>query len=321
MTTPANLTIDQITTRVMNQLRIPTTNTLEQTKVLAVINEVYRDLYVKYDWWFLLKRAVINTVAKIDTGTVSATLGSASLTFSTATGLVQHYSFTTPASNPDFGAVYIITSTGTGTAQTLDAAYTGTTSTEASYRLYKDRLPLPADTGKVLWVKRFGERIPLRKIGPEEMDGIKIVDTSEGKPEVWTVSDFETTGTPTTQRLLIVHPYPKDAYRLEIKYKQQLNTEMALSVSTQPFLPDEYRQILIYGALARAFPLWHNDTERGTYYQSLFNDVLALMQATHREYASDDPQITIEDRYRTRNRRQRTSVTMGAWFDRLPYEP
>ncbi len=321
MTTPANLTIDQITTRVMNQLRIPVSNTTEQTKVLALINEVYRDLYVKFDWWFLLKRAVVNTVAKIDTGTVSVTLGSTALTFSSAPGLITHYSFLTPGGGPDFGAVYIVASTGTGTTQALDAAYTNTTSTAAAYRLYQDRIALPADAGKILWVKRFGERIPLRKVGPEEMDGIKIVDTSEGKPEAWTVSDFLTTGGPTTQRMLIVHPYPKDPYRLEIKYKQQLNTEMALSVSTQPFLPDEYRQILIYGSLARAFPLWANDTERGTYYQSLFNDLLALMQNAHREYASDDPQITVEDRYRRRPRGRRAATTLGSWFDRLPFEP
>mgnify|MGYP001605041209 CR=1 FL=1 len=321
MTTPANLTIDQITTRVMNQLRLPTSNTTEQTKVLALINEVYRDLYVKFDWWFLLKRTVVNTVAKISTGPVSVTLGSTALTFSDATGVVTHYSFLTPGGSPDFGAVYIVASTGASTAQTLDAAYTNATSTEAAYRLYQDRIALPADTGKVLWVKRFGERIPLRKVGPEEMDGIKIIDTSEGKPEMWTVSDFLTSGGPTTQRLLIVHPYPKDAYRLEIKYKQQLNTEMALSASTQPFLPDEYRQILVYGALARGYPIFLNDTERGTYYQSLFNDLLALMQASHREYASDDPRITIQDRYRHQPRGRRAATTLGSWFDRLPYDP
>ncbi len=129
MTTPANLTIDQITTRVMNQLRIPVSNTTEQTKVLALINEVYRDLYVKFDWWFLLKRAVVNTVAKIDTGTVSVTLGSTALTFSSAPGLITHYSFLTPGGGPDFGAVYIVASTGTGTTQALDAAYTNTTRT------------------------------------------------------------------------------------------------------------------------------------------------------------------------------------------------
>ena len=321
MTTPANLTIDDIATRVMNQLRLPVSNTTELAKVLAVINEVYRDLYLKHDWWFLLKRSIINTVASITTGTVSVTLGSPLVIFSAPPGLIQHYSFLTPGGALDSGAVYIITSSGTVTAQTIDANYTNVTSTAAAYRLYQDRIALPADCGKLLWVKRFGELLPLRKIGPEAMDQIKINDTSEGKPELWTIGDFQTTGDPTTPRWLTIHPYPKDAYRLELKYKQQLNTEMAVGASTQPYLPDEYRQILIYGALARGFPLFSNDVERGQYYQGLFNDVLALMGNAHKEYARDEPQIVPDDRYRRPRRRARTSTTLGGYFDRLPYEP
>ena len=319
MTTPANLTYTDIETRVMNQLRIPTSNATEQAKIAAVVNEVYRDLYVKEDWWWLTKRTVINTVAKITAGTVNVSNGSAAITFSSAPGLIQNYVMLIQGDTNDSGAIYRISSTGVTTSQTLDAPITAASNTTAGYRLYQDAYSLPADCGKVLLVKRYGERLPLKRVGMEEMSRYKILDQTEGKPEIVSVFDFNTTGDPTTARQLQVHPYPDKTYRLEVWYKQQLNTE--LSGTTQGFMPDEYRQILIYGSLARCYPIFLNDVERGKYFQSLFNDTLALMVATHREYMKDRPALVPDNSYRMNRRPARVATTLGSWFDRLPIEP
>ena len=319
MTTPALLTYTQLETEVLNQIRIPVTNATEQAKVAAVINNVYRDLYVKEDWWFLWKRTVINTVAKITTGTVNVSNGSAALTFTNAPGLVTGYVMLLQGDSNDSGAVYRISSTGTGTSQTADAAITATTNSVAGYRLYQDSYDLPADCGKVLLVKRYGERLPLNMVGMQEFSRYKILDTTEGKPEIVTVFDFDITGDPTSARQLQVHPYPDRTYRLEIFYKQQLNTQ--LSGTTQPFFPDEYRQILVYGALAACYPIFLNDVERGKYWQSKFNDTLALMVATHREYMKDMPQVVPGNLYRANRRPGRVATTLGNWFDRLPINP
>ena len=320
MTTPANLTYANIETRVANQLRLPTTNTAEMTKVAALINEVYRDIYVKHDWWFLLKRTVLNTTAKASDGTVSVTLGSTAITFTSAQGDIKGHIFYVPGGSNDPGALYRISTTSTAaTAHQLDAAYTNATSTAAGYRLYQDALSLPADCGKLIQVKRYGELLPLKPIGKEEMMGLKIRDTSEGKPQFYSIFDYATTGDPTTVRLLQIHPFPDKAARLEILYKQQLNTE--LSSTTQPFLPDEYRQILIYGALSRGYPIFLNDLERGKFFQALFNDMVALMVAQQREYASDFPDYQPENDYRRARARAPGSYTLGSWFDRLPNVP
>ncbi len=133
------------------------------------------------------------------------------------------------------------------------------------------------------------------------------------------LSDFSTTGDPTTQRLLWVHPYPDKPYRMDLYYKQQLNTEMACS--DQSFFPDEYRQILIYGTLARGFPIFHKDGEQGKYFQSLFNDLLALMVAQHKEYAADHAAVVPQAGYRRTRNRMRTAYTLGNLFDRWPSAP
>lgn len=322
MTVPANLTLTDIATRVMNQLRLPVSNTVELAKVTAVINEVYRDICAKQDWWWLIKRAVINTRAKIDSGTVSVTKGSAAITFSAAiTPEVTGFTFMTPGGTDDAGAVYRVGAHTAGSANaTLDATYTNATSTDSSYALHRDAYTLPEDCGKVLNVKRFGYSQPLVRTGLEGMSEWKLYDTTEGKPQAYSVFDYQCIGDPTSQRLLQVHPFPDDTYRLEIFYKQTLNTELA--GTTQPFIPDDFRQVLIYGTLARAYPIFLNDVERGKYYGELFNDVLALMSAQQKEYAHDQPGIAPRNDYRPRQGvRARRSWTYGSRFDRWPSEP
>jgi hypothetical protein len=317
----------------MNQLRMPVSNTTELAKVTAVINEVYRDICAKSDWWWLEKRTVINTTPNLIAGaanvlgvtapaSVSVSINSTAITFSAAsTQSLLGFMFLVPGASNDPLAAYRIVSTSTASAShQLDAAYTNPTSTASSYRLYQDTYSLPADCGKLLYVKRFGYREALRLIGKNEMARLKIQDTTARSPQVATLLEFATVGDPTTQRQLVVHPYPDKMYRLEILYKQSLNTELA--TTTQPFIPDDYRQVLIYGTLARAYPIFLNDTERGKYYGELFNDVLALMAAQQKEYAHDQPGMAPKDDYRQQTRRRpRTNYTLGSYFDTLPNQP
>lgn len=324
MTTPANLTYDDIQTRVANSLRIPVSNTTEMTKLQAIINETYRDVCAKSDWWWLQKRTVVNTAVKAMMSSGTVTNGSTAVSAlvadtgsSLATSLTG-YVMLVPGDSNDSLAVYRVSAhTAAATSLTLDAAYTGDTSTTGALRFYQDAIPLPVDCGKVLNVKRFGERHPLRREGIETISMLKLSDTSEGKPELYSVFDFVTTGDPTTQRLLQIHPYPDKTYRLEIYYKQNLNTE--LTGTTRSMIPDDYAQVLIYGALARGYPIVLNDLDRGKHYQALFNDVLALMSAQQREYASDNAQMAPDNVHRGHRRfRRGRRVSLGSYFDRWP---
>ena len=319
------ITYSTVETRVMNALRIPTTNTTEQAKVLQTIQDVYRDICAKTDWWWLSKRVLMATTPKVSSGTVSVTQNNTAITFSTAPQQyssnvsVSGFTFLVSGSTDDALATYRISShTSAATAATLDAVYTGTTDTAATFTCYNDVLELASDVGKLLSVKRYGDPRPLERVGWEEMSRLKGFNRTEGRPQVYTVYDFETAGTPSSGRLLHLHPYPDIAYRLEVWYKQR--PTYPLSDSNNPIIPDEFEQTLYYGALARGFPLYLNDLERGAYYQSLFNDVMALMTAQQREYASDAPTMQPEMRtYRSPARSRRSgSVTLGGWFDRLP---
>lgn len=320
----ASLTYTDIQTRVANQLRIPTSNSTEMTKIQALINECYRDIGAKYtNWFWLRKRTVLSTVDDITTGTVDVTNNSTSITFSSApTPDLDNRVFLVTGNTLDSGAVYRISAhTAGAAAATLDAVYTGATDTTASYHVYGDAISLPTDLKDLLFVKRYGFLQPLQIISPEEMQTIKQYDVSEGKPQVAAVIDFLTTGDPTTARRLVIHPYPDEIYRLEVDYTQSLNTE--LSGTTQPLIPDDFRHILVYGALARGYPIFLNDIQRGQVFQGLFNDVLNLMVAVQRKHEGL-PMIAPRDSYRSFYRKGRrvtgAQVDLGSFFDRLPVD-
>ncbi len=335
MTTPANLTYADIETRVMNSCRLSTTNTVQQTRVQAVINAVYRDIYNKSDWSFTEKRAVINTAPNLISAatnifgvtapaSVSVTINSSTVTFSSAiTQDIVRFSLIIPGAPNDSLAVYKIAAHGgTNATATLDANFTNATSTATSFQLYQDEYSLPADAAKVLQVKRFGFQEPVSLVGKEAMMHMKLVDTTVNKPMAAAVIGFQTQGDPTTPKQLVIHPYPDKAYRLEILYKQQLNDE--LTSTTHPFIPDEWLEVMWYGAMARAYPIFLSDEKRGMTFEKLFNDTLALMVAQQKEYARDNTGVHPADMYRRRSRTRNRAAggfTLGSLFDRYPSEP
>lgn len=310
---------------VMNALRVPVSNVTERAKIQGFVSDVYGDICSKSDWWWLQRHIVRNTTPKITAGTISVTENSAAVTFSTAP---QQFSANVSvvdfvlciASNAvDSQAAYrIATHTAGDTAATLDATYTGGTDAAAAYRLYEVSYNLPQGCAKLLQVKRFGMREPIRRIGIEDLNYLQMTTQQEGKPQVYSIFDF-VTGAPIQRRLLQIWPYPDQAYRMELWYKYAQTGDTSVDLD----LPVDYQQALVYGALARCYPIFLNDLERGAYYQALFNDVMALMTAQQREYASDHPGVQpVMGMYRRASSRRRVGYTsLGSYFDTLPNIP
>jgi len=317
------LTTANILTRCMNSLRLPESNTTQQTRVLDILNEVYRDIMAKYTWYWLVKRQVFNTTAKFTSGTIDVEAGNTQATLSAAPGVsLTGRKLYIPGNASDSATYRITDSLSTFSTLSLDAAYTGPNGASESYRVYTDEYSLATDCGRVLFMKRYGFTQRLEIVNPEEMQTLKGYDTSEGAPQQAALWEFSTSGDPTTARRVTLWPYPDEAYRVEVWYKQRGNAE--LSGSVVPLIPDEYAQVLLYGTLSRAYPILLNDTERGTYYLNLFNDVLNLMVAQQREYEGH-PSIVPQDTYRgfytKGHRRTAANSDLGSFFGRWPFNP
>ena len=317
------LTTGNILTRCMNSLRLPESNTTQQTRVLDILNEVYRDIMAKYTWYWLVKRQTFNTTAKFTTGTINVEAGNTQATLSAAPGVsLTGRKLYIPGNASDSATYRIKDSLSTFSTFSMEAGYTGPTAASQSYRIYTDEYSLATDSGRVLFMQRAGFTQKLEIISPEEMQTIKGFDASEGQPQQAALFEFQTTGDPTTPRRVTLWPYPDEAYQVQVWYKQRGNAE--LSTTSTPLIPDEYAQVLVYGTLSRAYPILLNDTERGQYYLQLFNDVLNLMVAQQREYEGF-PSIVPRDSHRgfysSRQRRTAANSDLGSFFGRWPFNP
>ncbi len=316
-------TTANLMTQIMGDLRLPESNTTQFTRVLAILNGVYRDIMAKYTWYWLVKRQVFNTTAKVTTGTVDVTFGGTLATLSVAsTGSYTNRKLVVQSGATDSAVYRIADNTSGFSTFSLDAGYTNATAASVSYSIFTDEYSLATDCGRVLFAKRFGFTQRLELIAAEEMHIVKGFDTSEGQPQTAALFEFQTTGDPTTQRRIMLWPYPDQAYRLEVYYKQSGNVE--LSGTARPLIPDEYAQVLVYGTLARAYPIMVNDTERGAYYQTLFNDVLNLMVAQQREYEGHPSMVPRESHrgfYTKTKRMNAANADLGSLFGRFPFNP
>jgi hypothetical protein len=328
---PALVTNSTILDSVMNELRIPVSNLTERTKVQQILTGVYGDICSKFDWWWLQRRAIINTAIKIPGGTAAtgtATLfqGSQFVTLTTIPTRIGAAVSTAGSvivfagSTIDAQGIYRIEAHTAGLlALTLDAVYTGSTDSAATYTIYQTSYDLPADCAKLTHVRCFGQRLPMQRIGNEDLSYLQQTSRQEGKPQYYSIFDFDTNGDVSTQRQMHVFPFPDQTYRMEVWYKHS----QAGDTSTDCDLPIEYQQVLIYGALSRCYPIFLNDLDRGQFFQSLFNDVIALMTKQQIEYASDHPGIATDMRaYRHGSVRSRwPGRSLGNLFDTLPSIP
>src|ERR1044071_4592479 len=206
----------------MNRIRIPVTNTDALTRVKQIINERYQAILRHEDWFWTVTRYVVNTASDFNWGTVTIVQGATSFTFSNvATGLGSFVGakLLVPTGTPDSLAVYRIAAhTANQATGSVDVAYSNPSAVNAAFHVYTDEYDLPTNFGKFADLQRFGYRVPARPVGPADMLMLKGSDTTVGKPMRYTVYDFETSGDPTTQRRMWVHPYPDQFYRMEVYY-------------------------------------------------------------------------------------------------------
>jgi hypothetical protein len=325
---PALPVVSDLMDAIMNELRIPVTNLIERTKIQTQMSYVYGDICAKQDWWWLVKKYPY-TLSGDDFVTANPGI-TLTLTYLTAVATLSSapigdirkraiWFFNGERSAQDVYRVASSSVSGSTTVD-LDSIYGGATATNISFKTAMDQVFIvPSDVAKVLRMTRYGSRSDMRKIGIEEMSQIKQYDKSFGPPQLWSIYDHQTTGDPSTDRIIWVHPYPDAFYRIELWYKHQQAGDLS-----DLALPVDYQQALNYGTLSRCYPIFMNDLDRGSYYLNLFNDVMALMAAQQREYASDHPGIQPQaDLYRTsiRSSRRRWPYSLGDRFDTWPNIP
>lgn len=274
------MTFLEIRQRIAEQLGIDSADTTTDSnatianKLKEWVNSRYRALAAKRTWNWLIKDAIIQTTTEITTGTVTATLASTTITFSSGPTPSVAQWFIQFSSSDDW---YQITShTAAATTATLANAYLLTTSSTLTYTLRKVYYPMPTDVGRILNIKQTRDDISLKYIAPRLLDRLVADRTRSGEPEFYSIAglDPSVAATATKQFRLEFYPVANVAMNLNIRYYQVL---AELSADTDiPFIPEGFHDILVWDVLGTYGFTWLDDT-RLSAAKAEANDLLKSM--------------------------------------------
>jgi hypothetical protein len=153
----------------------------------------------KWNWPYLMEESFIATVAPYETGTVSVTNASATVTGSGTTftsGMVGR-KIRVNSEN----AYYRIKTFVSTTELTLEVNYQGSTATGETYSIFKDEYRLPADLDRYKVMRQIEESVAMVGLGTSAFDIAEPTPESEGSPNFTIIAgslrDTYTTGTVT----------------------------------------------------------------------------------------------------------------------------
>ncbi len=248
----------------------PDGNGTMEEKFKAWVNARYKSLCGKRSWNFLIKDSIIQTTPDVTTGTVTATNGSASLTFSNAIvptdveGYFIQFSDTT-----DW---YELSSTASTSTATMDVPFLGTTSSTLTFVLRKVYYMLPSDTGKILNVSQHRVwNTTLKYIPPRILDKFLAYRQQSNRPQFYSIAGLNTS----REYKMELFPNPSVAMNLNVR-RYQVVDDMVNDTDV-PVLPESYHEILVWDVLATYGYLFLDDT-RVSAAKAEFNDLYDLMK-------------------------------------------
>lgn len=216
------------------------------------INRAYRTAVEAHSWSFLLKRFTLQTEASYDTGTVAVTPASASITLTGGTWTTSWV--TTPSMRRiriySRDEPYDVSALGSTTTGTLTDSYAGDEAQpEATYFMYRDVYPLPADCNTSRLLVLYDPKNRRRLIFFNQPEFLMRRNAHGGAgmlgtPEFYMMVGRTTESTPRPQ--IEMFPAPSTA---EVFHGWYFKRPAFLDASTDiPDWPSEYQDVLWLGA-------------------------------------------------------------------------
>lgn len=295
---------EDLYTAILEELKIPSSDGTTLARIKRDINIVYLNHVIPFKpraWWWLEQKTDITTLAKIDTGTLTATADSTTITFSSAPTIDLDGYYVKFSGYPDIVKISAHTA-GVATA-TLETAWCNDTVTAGAYKAWKDFAALPSTMKEVVVVTHDRRSVPVDAVHNAKFTEVRArYPETEGYPTMYNTGDFNASGD------RIIRWYPacwEDRVHLHVEGRQEAT---ALSAAAdEPLMPVEDRIVIFYGACSRAWSRERNDSESQKNW-ALFMQKLGEMAGK----SGDAPQITemltdpdylVRKRYRRYNKR------------------
>ncbi len=209
------------------------------------VNMACRAVAYSYPWDSMRDLQTVSTVGTYTTGTVTATLGSTTVTGSgtTWTAAMTGRKFALTQGGPRYRFTYV-----SATSGTLEDAFAEATVSGSAYVIFQDEYDLAATTHSVEDVNAIGSnhRGPVWPAGMRSLDHSDYMAASTGPPQVWSQAASTTVGTPRVR----FQPCPDGVYRVEFRYLKSW-TPMAAETDlyTTQGLPEDVEELILDRAL------------------------------------------------------------------------
>lgn len=276
------MTFLEIRQRIAEQLGISSADTTAdanatiENKLKEWVNARYRALAGSRSWNWLIKDSIVQTVVDVTEGTVEATNGDATLTFTDGPVLSAAGWFIQFSDSNDW--YEISTHTAAATTAEMTTPYLGTTSSTLTYVLRKVYYALPTDTGKILNVSQHRVwNTTLKYLPSRILDQYEWLRDRSGRPRFYSIAGVDTS----RQYKMELLPSPDVAMNLNVR-RYCVVAELSAD-GDFPVIPEAFHDILVWDVLATYGFTFIDDTRISSAkaeYNNLYDSLVANDVAT-----------------------------------------
>lgn len=258
----------------------PSTETTKRAAILQFLNNRYQFVCLGRHWRWMQAAYDFNITAPYEVGSCDLDQDS-----SVVTGNGTIFDATMATGNIFFfkkdSDVYHIASVDSPTQVTLETTYAGDGDvTDGAYTICKTQYRLPKETDQLLSIVMDNRPAKLVPVGLQELRRIQSQQPCLSGPPLYyslTKRDTDDDGV-----YFEVYPIPDQRYNLHIDYTVRI-LKLDDSTDCYPIIPDRYRTVLYYGALAEFFIYLRDPSNAGLaeqQYQKFYNQMANDTQLT-----------------------------------------
>lgn len=236
----------------------PATETTKRAAILQFINNRYQDVCLGRHWRWFKAAYDFSLQGPSSTGTVSATQGDDEITgaatsWTTITAPIKGIFFL-DGSN----VVYHVSSLDSDSTITLETDFSEDDVTDSGYTIAKNQYVLPAETDNILSFV-VNSNFQLRPLGVNDFRELQATNpTALGQPQVFSPIRRDTDD---DSIYVEVWPAPDKKYQCHIDYTVRI-ARLDDDTDCYPIIPDRYRAVLFYGALAEFYGYMRDPVNR-----------------------------------------------------------
>lgn len=278
----ANLTFSNLVSEVFAHTGLDSSDTTNQTNVYRWLNFVQQDLCARWPWPFMFGREAIATVADYTTGTVDVSNGGTAVTghssvWTTTQGDGSYFIQFSGAND-----WYRVSARVSNTSLTLETAFQGTALSLATYTLRKFFYSLSSSADEVLDVRNWNTPMKLIQCDFRTIDLINPLVQSSSPGYAYMMFGIDSSG----NNIFMPYPFPSDTRIFEFRTKKR-PTDMIVTTTETPSIPNKYAHVLAWGAIAVGFA-YLRKLDIAAIWSAKFEDRISQMKKEYR--AAEDYQ-------------------------------